>query len=265
MRPEFACQRLLVLAAGDGDGAEPHLRRELHAEMAEPADPEHRDDIGRTCAAFPQRVERGDAGTQQRRGLGRRQPVRDQGQGVRRCDHRLGIAAVVIDARDLQVATVDDVAAATRLAVAAMPAKPADADAGAHAPAHHVGADRVDDAGHFVPRHQRVLHPGKQPILGDHVAVADAASLDLDANLAALRLRQLALDQFQRAALMGHLHDAHLRHHALPVVRSDAMLVCRSRPATISARLFRALSAAGQAAARLLGPRGWPSPRSATI
>jgi hypothetical protein len=37
MCAELLGQRRLVPTAGDGDGPEPQLRRELHAEMAEPS------------------------------------------------------------------------------------------------------------------------------------------------------------------------------------------------------------------------------------
>ena len=43
------------------------------------------------------------------------------------------------------------------------------------------GADRVDDAGDLVSRHARVLDAGPESLLGQGVAVADAARLDLDA------------------------------------------------------------------------------------
>ena len=67
VRAELLRQRLLVRAARDRDGPESHLRRELHAKMAEAADAQHRDQIAGARAAVAQRVECRDAGTQQRR------------------------------------------------------------------------------------------------------------------------------------------------------------------------------------------------------
>ena len=67
MRAELERELLLVLAAGDGDGVEAHAARELHGEMAEPANALNGDDIARLRAGIAQRVEGGDAGAEQRR------------------------------------------------------------------------------------------------------------------------------------------------------------------------------------------------------
>ena len=45
------------------------MRLELHAEMAEPADALNRHDIASARTGIAQRVEGGDAGAQQRRGM----------------------------------------------------------------------------------------------------------------------------------------------------------------------------------------------------
>ena len=80
VRAELPGERLLVGAARDRDGAEAHLRGELHAEMAEAADAEDGDQVARPRAAVAQRVEGGDAGAQQRRRLGRLSSVGDARQ-----------------------------------------------------------------------------------------------------------------------------------------------------------------------------------------
>ena len=71
MGAEVAGQRFLFLAAGDGDGVKTHLGGELHAEMAQSANAENRDQIAGRGAAFAQGVEGGDAGAEQRRGFDR--------------------------------------------------------------------------------------------------------------------------------------------------------------------------------------------------
>src|SRR5215471_10686914 len=54
--------------------------------------------------------------------------------------------------------------------------------------------------------------PGPEPILDHHVAVADAARVDLDAYLVALRLGNRALDELEVASRLGHLHGLHGCH-----------------------------------------------------
>jgi hypothetical protein len=76
---------------------------------------------------------------------------------------------------------------------------PADTDALALAPAAHIGAERIDPADHLVPRYPRVCDAGVKAILSVAVAVADAAGLDPDPDRAGARLRNVPLDQLQRA------------------------------------------------------------------
>ena len=59
VRAELLRELRLVLAARDGDGVEAHPRGELHAEVAEPANAVHGDEIAGARAAVPQRVEGG--------------------------------------------------------------------------------------------------------------------------------------------------------------------------------------------------------------
>jgi len=61
---------------------------------------------------------------------------------------------------------------------------PSDADTLAGPPSGDVRADGVDQSNDLVPWNARVLNAGKGPLLGEGVAVADPAGLDLDAYLA---------------------------------------------------------------------------------
>ena len=56
---------------------------------------------------------------------------------------------------------------------------------------------------------------GPLPFDGETVAMAHAASLDADANLAPRRLGRVALDEFKRAARPRHLHRPHFCHRCL--------------------------------------------------
>ena len=88
-RAQLAGERLLVLAARDADRVKAHLRGVLNAEVAEPAQAEHGDDVARPRAAVAQRVERGEAGAHERRRLDGRQFGGHQRDRARGGDHVL--------------------------------------------------------------------------------------------------------------------------------------------------------------------------------
>jgi hypothetical protein len=56
------------------------------------------------------------------------------------------------------------------------------------------------------------LNPRENSVFGQVVAVADAASLNLDSHLAGSRLGNLALHDFKITARFGHMYRFHLRH-----------------------------------------------------
>src|SRR5205085_5242913 len=60
----------------------------------------------------------------------------------------------------------------------------------------------------------RILYARKPALLDERVAVADAASFDLDAHRACARLWHIALHEFKGAIRLTDLHDKHLRHSA---------------------------------------------------
>ena len=119
-------------------------------------------------AAVAQRVEGGEAGAHQRRGVRGGQFRGHQRERGRRGDHVVGVAAVERDAGHLDSGLAgEEIAAAAGVAVAAVPRVPADADALAGLPARRdVLAHGVDHADHFVPRNARVLDPGPVAFLG---------------------------------------------------------------------------------------------------
>ena len=92
-----------------------------------------------------------------------------------------------------------------------MAAVPADAGAVAGLPARHAGADRVDDARDLVAGHARVFDPGKEALLREDVAVADAAGLDPHADLAGPGRRDLSLDGLKGLFRSGDLDGTHRR------------------------------------------------------
>src|SRR5438477_46254 len=112
-------------------------------------------------------------------------------------------------------------AAPAGIAIPAIAAVPADADALTRAPPGNSAADRIDAADHLMPGDARVLNVREQPLLGDAVAMADAAGLHLDANLAGGGLRDFTLDQLQRAVRLRNLCDPHRCHGEPPTNDPD--------------------------------------------
>ena len=110
-------------------------------------------------------VEGGDSGAHQRTSVDGRQVVGNEGEGVGGGDDVVGVAAVVGDAGDLGVLAEDEVAAAAGLAVVAVAAMPAEADALAGLEDGDIGADGVDDSGDFVAGARGYAMPGKRPSL----------------------------------------------------------------------------------------------------
>src|SRR3954467_7442379 len=104
---------------------------------------------------------------------------------------------------------------------------PADADPFASLPPDYAGADRVHPSSDLVSRNSRQLHPGERGCLDHRVAVADAARLDLDADLSRSRLGDLALHDLERAICPGNLHGLHGRHRSSPGAPFSITKGCR--------------------------------------
>jgi len=95
-------------------------------------------------------------------------------------------------------------------------AEPADADAVASVPGAYTCADRVDLARDLVARSARevVAHRARHR---QCVRVADAAGVDLDANLAGARLRNFDVDELKPPVGLrdaDNLHGFHTRDHS---------------------------------------------------
>ena len=127
-------------------------------------------------------------------------------------DHVLAVAAVVGDAGDLAAHAGEELPAAAGVAIAAVAAVPADAHPLARLPSGDAGADRVDHPGHLMAGDARVLDSREEPLLGDRIAVADAAGLHPDPHRPGTRLRDRPLDDLEGAVGAGDLRDTHHRH-----------------------------------------------------
>ena len=128
-------------------------------------------------------------------------------------DHVIRIAAIEIDAGDLMVfGAGEEIAAAAFIAMAAMFAMPADADALAGFPFRDARADGVDDADDFVAGDAGILNAGEQAGFGNGIAMANAAGLDFDPDGAGTGLGNFAFDEFKGSVGFGNLSSAHFWH-----------------------------------------------------
>src|SRR5262252_3199266 len=205
-------ERVLVGATTDGRRAEAHLAGALDAEMAEAADALHGDQIAWSRSRVAQGIVDGHPGAEQWGRLRARQIVGHRGNRLGGGDHVLGVAAVEAERGDLLEAAQDEVAAAARITRKAVSTVPADTDALTGLPDLDVGAHDVDAPRDLVPRDARVREPGPEPILDEHVAVTDAAGLDLDAHLMTLRVGNRTLHELEVTARLGHLDRLHGWH-----------------------------------------------------
>jgi hypothetical protein len=74
---------------------------------------------------------------------------------------------------------------------------PTDSDPVPDFPRVGVCADAIDHAGDFVPGRSRIDDPREDAFLGEHVAMAHAARLDLDPDETGRRLLRWTIDHFE--------------------------------------------------------------------
>src|ERR1700730_6730295 len=141
-RTQLPGQRFLVLATGDGNCFESHLRRELYSKMAKPADSKHRDDVAAARSTVTERIESCHSSAHQRRAVNRGQFVRHRRQRFRWCNHVLSVASVKIDSRRQESHVAGkEITASAIIAVPTISAMPANAYALTVLPSLYVFAD----------------------------------------------------------------------------------------------------------------------------
>jgi len=109
--------------------------------------------------------------------------------------------------RDL---TRNKVAAAARVAIAAVSAMPADADSLAWCPSNDACPHCVDNSGDLMSRNTRVLDARPGSFLCERITVANATSFNLDTHRSGAGLWNLTLDNFKRPIWASNLHNMHL-------------------------------------------------------
>jgi hypothetical protein len=90
-----------------------------------------------------------------------------------------------------------------------MPAVPADTNALPRLPQSYIRTNRVDTPGDLVARHTRILEARPDSLLYQRITVTDAARFYLDPNLAAARLRDRELDDFEISTWLADLNCFH--------------------------------------------------------
>jgi hypothetical protein len=186
--------------------------------VAQAADAEDSDPSARGRAAPAQRSKRRDAGAQQRAGVLGAELVGHRGQRRGPDDAVLGVPAVERHPGDPHVLAVDELSPTALLTPTAVSAEPADAHPLADLPAVDGVAERGDLPGDLVAGDDRVADTGEAALLGEHVAVADAAGVDLDQRLTRAGLGHLTLLENKIAALLLDHHRSHLHRRRLAVV-----------------------------------------------
>ena len=119
------------------------------------------------------------------------------------------ISAVVAGAGHLDVATITKIATAafaTGIVVATMPA---DSHPLTFVPHRHTRANFINHPRDFVSRNPRKLDSRQKSFFHEHVAVADATGLDLNAHMSCIGPRNLAIDDLKIPSGLGNLSSLH--------------------------------------------------------
>ncbi len=119
----------------------------------------------------------GDAATEQRRSVHRRQFVGNERYRIQRGCRRLSVTAVVVGAWNPQITAIHQIPAAAGFIPAAVASKPANAST--DIPTYDPLADGVDGACDFRGRYDPIKHQGSSPSVGDIVAVTNPTRLHL--------------------------------------------------------------------------------------
>ncbi len=215
-------ERVLPLAVrgGEGDDVRAHRMGELHAHMAEAADPDDTDLLARAGLPVTQRRPGGDAGAEQRRDRGELfGRMGDAQHELVADDDALGIAAQrmagrirrrpVIGAGEAVLAKLLQPLGAGRTMLAAVD-QAADADGVADLEAADRVADRAHRADDLMARHARVERPVPFRANLVQVGMAHAAIGDLDLHIVRTGRAAFDVERFEflvrgkRAKGLGH-------------------------------------------------------------
>ena len=177
--------------------------------MTQAADALHGNEVAGHCAAVAECVIGGNSGIEQGRGLSVTEAVGNRHQRFHGSQHVFLISAVIADAAHLYVATIAKIAPPALAAGAIMTTMPADAHALTLFPRSHARANFIHHARNFVSGNAGILKARPQAFFDEHIAVADATGVDLDADLSRVRLWDRTLDDFKLRSGFRNLCSLH--------------------------------------------------------
>jgi hypothetical protein len=148
------------------------------------------------------------------------------------------IAAVEMDGGNFLELAVDEITAAARFALEAMPSVPAYANALSGLPLRHVGADLIDAAGNLVSGYAGILNARPKTFFHQRVAVANAAGFNFDANLPASGLGDRTLDDFKVPTSLADLNGF---HKTLLTIVGDSFEVLKTSDGKMRARMQKSV------------------------
>jgi len=140
-------------------GAKTHLDRELDSQVPEPTQAQDRHQIPWPGSTAAQRVEHRHPSTGHRRGIGGGELLGNPRQRGSWNHHRLRVATRIRRPGGVALLAVHELTTPTRVAVAALPTRPAHSDPITNTPTPHTRTHDVDPASHLVARSQRETQP----------------------------------------------------------------------------------------------------------
>src|SRR6516162_9106873 len=155
MSAKFLRQFRFVGAPGNRRDLESHVPGILHSQMTKATNTEHSNKITGLRRCVSQGAERRQPCAQQRRRIDRQQVVRDRHESARFCEHRLGIATVMMNAAIFLVLAVHEIAIAAELAIAAGPCKKPYTHPLTNRPALDAGTKGIDPPNDLVTGNTR--------------------------------------------------------------------------------------------------------------
>ena len=122
------------------------------------------------------------------------------------------VSAVIADTRNFQIPAIAKISAPALATSVVLAAVPTDTDTLPLLPRGNTRIHLINDARHFMSGNTGKLNSGPRAFFREHVTVANATSLHLDAHLSYARLRNLALDDLEICARFRNLRHFHLRN-----------------------------------------------------
>jgi hypothetical protein len=189
----------LVGAHVDGGDSGAGNARVLHRHVAQSADSEHGDQIGRPDIGHLYRFVGRHAGAGERGSVERVDAVGHWHHILRRSQHVLGIAAVSAVTGVLLMRAQRLPSAHAVLAFAASPAEPWDRHPASGSRVRDTFAEGDNDAHTFVAGHERQAGLHRPVAMGGvDVGVAEPAGFDTDGDLSGARRRNFAINDLER-------------------------------------------------------------------